>query len=713
MYKVYADGNLIYFPSSESYSLISPKLTLEVGKAGSFSFGLPSVNLAYNSIRRFKTEIVVERDNTELFRGRVIEDPKIFDNTKNIYCEGDLAYLMDSVQKNEAYTGTAHAFFSKVITAHNARVEEKKQFTVGEVTIEDRSIVIAGKIDAEETSKFDYKQIAINATTNDWKSTYDYINDTLIAYCGGYLRTRRENGVNYIDLLADSYGEDIAQSIDFGVNLLDLNQSISVDDFFTVLVPLGDENLTIASVNNGSDELVNEELVAEYGRILKTHTFDSVSKASTLMEDAQRYLELHSVVDVSFEVKAIDLNLLDSSVDQFLCGHKIHLNSRPHGVTEYLTCTKIEYDLQNASNDTYTIGNPKQSLTERYRKDIQQSVGQSCGGDSASSGGGGGGGGHGGSAAAAAAAAEVAEETAEETTEEKLGDFYNAYINLDESAGTISLGALYKKYEDDRYVFENKLGIDLDAQTGFINLESTKNELTDKINTNTGKISINSQSIDAVVQRTGQLGDNIAEIKISLDDIESAIALKADRVTVEGLATELNSETTTINGKIANLNSEITYITHAMITTAEIEELIADRVTSNELVAELMTGTITKATYLKATNTIEAPKIKASAFMYIGDDLVATQKYVDAHIQSALESYIPSVSWSDIINKPSTFRPSSHTHSFSGTGSLSSTFGSHTHRTNIGGTLYESTRVYQHSSDVTVSVSGTTGGVNT
>lgn len=683
MYKVYADGKLIYFPSNESYALISPKLTLEVGKAGSFSFGLPKTNLAYNQLHRFTTEIVVERDDTELFRGRVIEDPKIFDGTKNIYCEGNLAYLMDSVQRNDAYTGTAHAFFNKIIMAHNARVEQKKQFTVGEITIEDRSIVIAGKIDAQETSQFDYKQIAINSTTNDWKSSFDYINDTLIGYCGGYLRTRQEDGVTYIDLLADNYGEDIAQTIDFGVNLLDLNQNTAVDDFFTVLIPLGDENLTIASVNSGSDELVNQELVNEYGRIVKTHTFDSVTSASTLLENAQRYLNLHSVVDISFEVKAIDMHLLDPSIEEFLCGHKIHLNSRPHGVTEFLTCTKIEYDMTDPSNDTYTFGNPKQTLTERYRKDIQQTISESCGGDPASSGGGGSGG-HGGSAAAAAAAAEVAEETAEETTEEKLGDFYNAYINLDESAGTISLGALYKKYEDDRYVFENKLGIDLDAQTGFINLESTKNELTDKINTNTGKISINSQSISEVVETTGQLGDNIAEIKLSIDDIQSTIALKADLVTVDGLETKLNSETTTINGKIANLNSEITNISHAIITTAEIEKLVANSLETNKFIAEVMTGSFTKAKYLTATDGIQGNTINAITGLYENSKRVATREWVTDQLAGYIKSST-GISWSEIYNKPTRFAPASHRHAVSFSKTLQN---GHTHEVKIGNVTY-------------------------
>lgn len=48
--------------------------------------------------------------------------------------------------------------------------------------------------------------------------------------------------------------------------MLDLTEEISAEDVFTVLIPLGDENLTIESVNNGRDELVDEAAVQRYGR---------------------------------------------------------------------------------------------------------------------------------------------------------------------------------------------------------------------------------------------------------------------------------------------------------------------------------------------------------------------------------------------------------------------------------------------------------------
>ena len=81
------------------------------------------------------------------FAGRILSEGRKFDNTKTIYCEGSLAYLVDSVQKAEAFEGTTHELFRKIIANHNAQVEPEKRFVIGEITIEDRPIIISGQSD--------------------------------------------------------------------------------------------------------------------------------------------------------------------------------------------------------------------------------------------------------------------------------------------------------------------------------------------------------------------------------------------------------------------------------------------------------------------------------------------------------------------------------------------------------------------------------------
>lgn len=560
MFYIYADGVSIYDPSNPSYVIVEPKLTVEFGKAGSFEFSIPNSNLYYNSLHQMRTVISVTIDGTELFRGRVLSYTSDFNNFRRVYCEGDLAYLVDSVQKGEKYSGTAHALFRKIIAAHNARVEAYKQFTVGNITIEDRSVKLTGRDENPDEGTIDYKQIALNSITDEWNNSFDFIQTCLIDYCGGYLKTRRVGNTTYIDLLG-SYTDTAAQEVTFGINLLDLTQEISEEDLFTVLVPLGDDNLTVASVNGGSDEIVDSAAVSEYGRIIRTHVFSNVTSASTLLENGQRYLAEHSNVPVSITVNAVDLHFLDSSVTAIQVGQRVHINSSPHKLVEYLTCTKIEYDLANPENTSYTFGNPKQTLTQRYREDKRaQSDTYGNGAESSGS--------YGGYASGIGAVGSAQAADIQKAKTEVKNEVREEWIDIDPDNpdGVGSIGGLYRLLKGQQKVLENQVGIDFNAEEGNINLHAISerlNETTGKLDTYEAKTEERIETIDdritAVSQTVARVqtdtGEKIATWDVWANEMESGLRGKADRFEVEAVKTNIRGEFEKTNKRFNVLKS--------------------------------------------------------------------------------------------------------------------------------------------------------------
>ena len=528
MYTIFIDDKPINDLFSSSRTVSNPKLVLEIGKAGSLEFSIPSVNPISSEFIPLKTKVRVEVDGEEQLDGRVLTKSKDFWNTRKITCEGNLAYLVDSVQKGEKFEGKTHDLFKQIIRNHNKRVEEAKRFVVGTIGIENRDVYIAGQSDEIyedlETNRFNYKQIAINGVTNSWPTTFDYIDSCLIQYCGGYLRTRKSNGQTYIDLVLD-YGNTNIPEIQFGVNLLDLTEETSIDELFTVLIPLGDNNLDISSVNDGSDELVDEAGVARYGRIVKTHVFSGVSNAQTLLENGRRFLTNQSNIPSTFSVKAIDIHFINPDIKSIHCGDRVHIDSAPHGILDFMTCTRIEYDLENPENTVYTFGIPHQTLTDRYRKDKKQKTDSSGGGGAA-----------GGAAAGASS----------EETQEKLDKFYDAWINVSPETANVNLGAVYKELQDTKAVLEQQVGIDLDAVTGNVNIKALRT-YTDTLS---GKVTENTAQIDVLANETqssismlvgwnteleGVQDAHYAELTLKADELESSIALKADQVTITAL----------------------------------------------------------------------------------------------------------------------------------------------------------------------------------
>ena len=284
----------------DSYKLIKPKTSQEVNKAGSFTFAIYPDHPHFDFLKKMKSIITIYEEGISepLFRGRIYDEKEGFYGEKQVSCEGELAFLLDSIQRPWEFTGTPEELFRQFIAAHNAQVDVDRQFTVGKVTVTDPN---------------DY----IVRADSDYKSTWKCIEDKLLKTIGGYLWTRHENGINYIDYLED-FTVLSSQPIQFGKNLLDLSKQIKAVDFATAIIPLGaklkdsegndtGKRLTIVDVNNGVDFVYNAEAVAEHGYIFITNTWDDVTDATNLKRKAQEYIDNMAQFTASINVAAADL----------------------------------------------------------------------------------------------------------------------------------------------------------------------------------------------------------------------------------------------------------------------------------------------------------------------------------------------------------------------------------------------------------------------
>lgn len=356
MYTIHSDGKLLHAPHlfDEGCGVFSPRLTVELNKAGSLEFTLPPNNILYDDISKLKPIVTVQQDSVEIFRGRVLHDEKDFYKQKKTYCEGELAFLLDSQQRPYKYEGDAKTVLTKYISAHNNRVDSNKRFTVGTVT------VAPGE--------------TLYCENSEYGTTFDEINNYLISMYGGYLRTRTENDVHYIDWLAEATNKT-TQTIEFGVNLLDLTEYITAEDIFTVIIPIGssmqDEEgndlgkLTISSVNDGKDYIVNETAASIFGLIEQKHEWSEIEDASELKTLGTNLLNNSVEMAVSLSVKAVDLTLLGVDVGQIRLGDMIRVISLPHGLDRDFQCTKIVYNLDSPDQNEYTFGVSFTSLTSQ------------------------------------------------------------------------------------------------------------------------------------------------------------------------------------------------------------------------------------------------------------------------------------------------------------------------------------------------------------
>ncbi len=351
MYQVYCDSYLIYDTRVESLKLVNPKLDLELNKTGSFTFTIYPSHPHYARMRKLKSIIRVYSNDSLIFRGRILNDDQGFHNEKTVTCEGELAFLLDTIQRPYDFQGSPKELFTQLIQAHNDQVEEAKRFVVGDVTVTDPN---------------DY----IHRSDSLYGTTWSNLNGKLIDTLGGYLWVRHEADGRYIDYLAD-FDELSAQEITFGKNLLDLSNITKGEGIATAIIPLGakeeegEARVTIASVNDGLDYVYDAEAVERYGWIFKVVEWADVTLPENLLTKAKAYLAESVNLSVSIELDAIDLSAANADISTFRLGTYIKVATAPHALDALLLVRKLSINLDSPSKNKLTLGTSFSTLSEQ------------------------------------------------------------------------------------------------------------------------------------------------------------------------------------------------------------------------------------------------------------------------------------------------------------------------------------------------------------
>lgn len=364
-YKILFDGAIVYsqVATTQGYIAIDADITYELNKAPTLVFTIPPTNPMYDEYVKMKTVVTVMSDDELIFRGRILNTNVDFYKLKQFTCEGDFAFFNDSIVNAYSYGGTVYNLVKKYVDEHNAQVDAFKQFEIGSVTVADNN---------------DY----VTRSNIDYVSTLEEMNAKLLDELGGYLST--ETSVDdydvehhYLNYTADS-GDFNSQVLSFNRNIVDLEQYMSGEDLCTVLIPLGaklvvddaetDERLTVASVNDGSIYIQDDDAVAMFGRIVKAVVWDEVSVASNLLTKGRAWLADNITEATTISLNAIDLSIIDIDESALKLGEYNRVYSRAHGIDDYFQLSKMVVDLVDPSKNTYTFGYVARTLTDNVTK---------------------------------------------------------------------------------------------------------------------------------------------------------------------------------------------------------------------------------------------------------------------------------------------------------------------------------------------------------
>ena len=342
--------------------LLSGSIKHGINTIDNFTFNITPNNIGYNKLNALTTlvEVLNIKSNNLEFKGRVLLPIESMDSNgmflKNVTCESELGYLMDSSTVfGEYHDISVRDFLQVIIDNHNSQVDEGKKFQLGNVTVVDNNDSL-------------YRYLG-------YTKTFEAIKDKLIDRLGGELKIRYENGIRYLDYL-ESIGEIKSTEIRLAKNLQSIELEKDPTSIISRLLPLGnkledsEERLTIESVNNGNKYIDDIEAIEEFGVIVDSVTWDDVTQVSNLLKKGQEYLKENNRIKKKYKVTALDLSTIGLDFDSFEVGNSYPVINPLMNINENLRIIEKTIDIYNPQSSTLGIGDKLEDIKDYQLNNI-------------------------------------------------------------------------------------------------------------------------------------------------------------------------------------------------------------------------------------------------------------------------------------------------------------------------------------------------------
>lgn len=350
-FKVYVDGDIFYHPNLSKLAILEAQIIEDAENIDSFTLSAPFNHPYLNLVKPMSSVITCMYGNETIFEGRALDDGSDFRNSHTWVCEGALSYLNDTVQPPFEYKGTLRGLLEYFISVHNKNVEDKKEFTIGTVTVEDNN---------------DY----VSYSNSEFSVTLDAIKKKLIDTHGGYLKVRYTENGKFLDYLGDFKIKSL-QKVEYGKNLLDVEITRDHMQRVSALIPLGarkkiideegvetesNERVDISGVNEGKNYIYDEDTVKEIGWIWASEVWENVTVPGNLLSKARTRLSNLIQGITSIKLTIVDESETGANIGSIHAGMYVECVSKPHGIDGTYLCLSRTRDYLKPSGNTIIIG---------------------------------------------------------------------------------------------------------------------------------------------------------------------------------------------------------------------------------------------------------------------------------------------------------------------------------------------------------------------
>ncbi len=348
MYKITCDNFTVFETGNPTLKGFNFTLERGINTAGTINCTIAKEHPRYDNVGA-NSVIRCYVDGVQKFIGEVTATSIDIYGSKKFTCLGILAKFAQTYQPYDSGTNyTVNGYIDWLLEHHNEQIGDKWAITRGTITVTDPNDNL-------------YR-------VSNYDCTKDCISDKLLSSVGGYMTaTEGEDGFLF-NLVAS--GKLNNQPISFGQNitnaLIEANQAL----VYNVILPLGaktgntEERLTIASVNDGSMTVEDEDSIEAFGRRVLRVLYDDVTEASNLKTKAYADLNANKFLLQAMKINAIDLSKLGLSYNQIDPSDTIQLVVPHLGIDTWALVQTVFDDGSTPSNSYVVLGATQKTMTD-------------------------------------------------------------------------------------------------------------------------------------------------------------------------------------------------------------------------------------------------------------------------------------------------------------------------------------------------------------
>lgn len=373
--------------------VMDPVLTQEKNQIGTFTFTVPKLlidptkssqrreNALYGNLQIDRTMVAVYQDGELYWLGYVTGTTLNFDMSKTVTvretmecftrCSAYVAPQNYYVTTHDSYGPPYNLEDALTYHAHMAGVDEDD---IPELIPPFRQVDVQYGVQKDLSKEGTSITVAWDAINSYWLDEYD-----------GYFRityTEKDGKIAPVLRYTNDVSEKTAQTVEYGVNILDLEIEESKPSDLVNCV----YSRKYVTTTNGwwifkstSTDYIwaivaDKESIKKYGEHTRQIVDDSASTKAELEETCRKTLATYKQdIEPTISVKAFDLCDAGLATDHLGFLKKTHIISKPHGIDEWMVCTKEVLPLDKPDQKEFTFGRPPEKLTKQQNKNTTAS----------------------------------------------------------------------------------------------------------------------------------------------------------------------------------------------------------------------------------------------------------------------------------------------------------------------------------------------------